>query len=254
MKSNYISDHEEEQDQDRLWPKLASVKSELLAKIEVLAREANTDGLLKANDWLRACVSLEKRGAVLMEETKQVIQRGADLLNPGPSAPPAKPDERLGSDEEDNSPADSEQITGGKARGRECRAAFVRREAQRGQVLRRLEGQLFVDPSGVIIGIAYGAEREKRKNIWFLGLPAQKFQAAVLLCEPLGGSVVVIRLPREFIERYGRHLSVSKEFHQAKFRIDRREGRYELSTSVGPVDLSAHTDAELLSCPRAEYA
>ena len=122
-----------------------------------------------------------------------------------------------------------------------------------GHLLAHQLGYRFYD-SDVVIGIAYGAEREKRKNTWFLGLPANAFQAEVLLCETLSGKILVFRLAHSFIQRHGRHLSVSKQFRQAKFRLDRRGASYELSTSVGPVDVTECLAPEPLVCPEPEYS
>jgi hypothetical protein len=244
-----------------LWAELATVKIEVLKRIQLLAQQSDTDGLIKANDWLRTCISVEKKHSALLNEASEVVLRGRGLAvpqTPGEGIPREsqwkEPDEF---DEADNDSEPGEEITGGKARGRQCRSAFVTREAERGSPLRRVSGQLFRNPAGALVGIAYAAEREKRKNTWFLGLPADKFQAVVLLCESLNGKILVFRLPQNFVHRYGRHLSVSKQFSQAKFRLDKRDGRFELSTAVGAVDVSEFLDAEPLVCPkvsgRAEY-
>jgi hypothetical protein len=245
------------EDKVQLWAELATVKTELLKRIQLMAQLSDTDSLIKANDWLRSCVATEKRHSGLLNEAREVVRRGRELATP--TAPPGG-SLRESESQEPNEPFEPDQasdpigeVTGGKARGRECRSAFVTREAERGSPLRRVSGQLFRDSSGMLVGIAYGAEREKRKNTWFLGLPADKFQAAVLLCESISGKILVFRLPQKFVERHGRHLSVSKQFKQAKFRLDKRDGRFELSTDVGAVEVGQFLDSEPLDCQRTEY-
>lgn len=254
MKSNT---DDEKATRIQLWAQLATVKIDLLKRIQLLAQQSDTDGLLKANDWLRSCMSIEKRHETLLDEAIEVVRRGRELATPAPTAE-VSPHESERKDPDESSEPDQgldpvEGITGGKARGRECRSAFVTREAARGNRLSRVSGQLFRDASGVIVGIAYGAERENRKNTWFLGLPADKFQEVVLLCESINGKILVFRLPQQFVERYGKHLSVSKQFKQAKFRLDKRGGRFELSTDVGGVEVGEFLDSESLICRRTEY-
>ena len=195
-------------------------------------------------------MNLEKRYEVLAGEAREVIRRGRELLNPTAQNQAENADEFPENELEENS---TNEDTGGKARGRECRGAYVRRESERGKPLKRVRGQqLFRNAAGVVIGIAYGGEKSG-KDTWFLGLPANEFKEAVLICECLSGKFRVISLPQTFIERYARHLSVSKKFNQAKFRIDLRHGRYELSTKVGPVDVTEFIDSEPLVCPRDEF-
>jgi len=241
-----------------LWSDLAAVKLELLKRIQVLAQKSDAEGLIKVNDWLRNCLSIEKRHCGLLNEASAVVVRGRELASPTVSAghPGRESDCKETDDylEGKQDPLSGEEIRGGKARGRECRSAFVKREVERGNPLRRVTGQLCRDSSGVLVGIAYGAERQQRKNTWFLGLPAGQFKSVVLLCESLAGKIWVFRLPPDFVGRYGRHLSVSKQFKQAKFRLDMRDGRFELSTGAGPVDVGEFLDSESLVCPEVEYA
>jgi hypothetical protein len=238
------------------WSELTAVKTDVLKLIQSLAKEANEGRLISTNDWLRSAVNLEKRYEVLASEAREVIRRGREVLQP--IAPTHSGNSKLTREEfpEDELEANaSGDDSGGKARGRECRGAYLRRESERGKPLKRVRGQqLFRNAEGVIVGIAYGGEKRKRKDTWFLGLPANEFNAAVLICECLSGKCEVFNLPSNFIERNTRHLSVSKKFDQAKFRIDLRNGRYELSTKAGPVDITEFIDSEPLVCPRNEFA
>ena len=239
----------------QIWTDLASTKQQVLEAIQVAAKESNTEALFKANDWLRTCTNIERNRDALVNEASDAVSHGRDILHPKEANPTDQVEDSELSDViesgEDISSGGSNR--GGKARGRECRHAFVRRETQRGNALRG-KGQLFRNPAGAIVGIAYGEEKKERRNTWFLGLPAGAFQTAVLLCETQSEKIKVFRLPASFIQRYGRNLSVSKKFNQAKFRVDLRGSHYELSTTVGPVDITEYLDAETLDCPRLEFA
>ena len=236
---------------EETWSELTVVKTDVIKRIQSLAKESDERRLISTNDWLRAAVNLEKRYEALAAEAREVIRLGRELLNPTALNHAENTDEFPENELEENAINDD---TGGKARGRECRGVYVRRESERGKPLKRVRGQqLFRNAAGVIVGIAYGGEKKKRKDTWFLGLPANEFKEAILICECLSGKFRVISLPQTFIERYARHLSVSKKFNQAKFRIDLRNGRYELSTKDGPKDVTEFIDSEPLVCPRNEF-
>jgi len=234
---------------EEAWAELTVVKIDVIRKIQAFAKESDEERLISTNDWLRTAVNLEKRYEVLATEAREVIRRGQELLNPTALNHTENTDGFPENELEENAINDD---TGGKARGRECRGAYVWRESERGKPLKRVRGQqLFRNAAGVIVGIAYGGEKKKRKDTWFLGLPANEFKEAVLICECLSGKFRIIDLPQTFVERHERHFHVSKQFNQAKFKIDLRHGRYELSTKVGPVDVTDFVDSEPLTCPRS---
>lgn len=234
---------------EETWSELTGVKTDVIKKIQIHANESDEGRLISTNDWLRTAVNLEKRHEVLVAEAREVIRHGRELLNPAALNHTENAGEVLESELEENTINDD---TGGKARGRECRGAYVHRESERGKPLKRLRGQqLFRNAAGVVIGIAYGGEKKKRKDTWFLGLPANEFKEAVLICECLSRQFRVFNLPGSFVERHERNFHVSKQFNQAKFKIDLRHGRYELSTKIGPVDVTEFIDSEPLTCPRS---
>ena len=189
----------------RIWTELASTKQQFLQAIQVAAKESNTEALFRANDWLRTCTNIERKHEALIKEASDAVLHGCDLLHPKEaiSSDPVDDSDVVDEFETGDVLASSGNNRGGKARGRECRQAYVRRETQRGNPLRG-KGQLYRNSSGHVVGIAYGEEKKERRNTWFLGLPAGTFQSAVLLCETQQEKIKVFCLPASFVQRYSR--------------------------------------------------
>lgn len=222
---------------------LEALKGEVLHQVQSLAKDGDTTGLFAANDWLRSAVGLIKRHEALRIETLHAINSGRRLLN---STSPPAPLSSVAEQSEDMNDDPTHGGFGGKARGRQCRDAFVLRESQRGKPLTILRGQLHKTASGMIVGIGYGREDEEREQC-FVGLPAGQFQEAVLLCELLTGVIQPFWLPAEFIAEYGKFLSISKRYNQAKFTIMRNSGGFELRLpTVGAKDVTHYRDSEPL--------
>jgi hypothetical protein len=93
-----------------------------------------------------------------------------------------------------------------------------------GKAVRHERRSLYQNGRGETLGIAYALEAENRKNRWFLGLPINKFESAILLCESLDGKRDAICLPREFIAKHKEALS--KANGQVKFNVMTREGEW----------------------------
>ena len=55
---------------------------------------------------------------------------------------------------------------------------------------------------GIVLGLTFSIDYEKGKA-WFLGLPKDSFQEAVLLCQCGPRSVKIIHLRKDFWERHG---------------------------------------------------
>lgn len=107
--------------------------------------------------------------------------------------------------------------------GRELRAEFINKLASKGINLRPYKGEtIFMTKSGKRVGIAVATERQPDR--WFLGLPSDSFDHAILLCKRDIGEVVEVRLPSEFFSKHGNKLSQSKG--QLKFNVLRRRHMY----------------------------
>jgi len=202
----------------------------------------------QAARWLERTDDLQKRRATLQSELSDRLREGRLLLNPTAT----DSHQRLEPTVEGDKP-ESENLgaRGGKARGRECRAAYVTQQGKNGKPLTRVRGALYRNGNGIIVGIAYAMAT---KNAWFLGLPAGEFREAVLLCEAMENKIQAIHLPESFIEKFGKRLPVSTQYNQAKFNVQYRAGRYYLSLKgSGDEDLSDHVAGQPFICPRTEY-
>jgi hypothetical protein len=113
-----------------------------------------------------------------------------------------------------------------RERGRRHRVDFVQALARMGVTLQPLKGAIFKSPRGVRVGVAYAREDSRQKDKWFLGLPENKFEHAVLLCEDRSGKEIYFSLPKEFLHEHGKTLS--KSGGQIKFNVARRIGEFFL--------------------------
>jgi hypothetical protein len=66
-------------------------------------------------------------------------------------------------------------------------------------------GIYFRDEKGVVLGVTFSSEDD---GTWFLNLKKGRFDEAVLLCQTRADLAQVINLPRAFLDRYGRQLTL----------------------------------------------
>jgi len=111
-----------------------------------------------------------------------------------------------------------------RKRGAQRRDDFVQECESKGIRLTQRKGALYENSRGEVVGIAYASER--KDNAWFLGLPSQEIQHAVLICEFNDDQLFTVCLPKQFMERHLKSLSESKG--QVKFNVRTRRGQYFL--------------------------
>lgn len=227
---------------------LQKLENEVRQGIGAFALDKKSPKLSHAVRWLERTDSLQKRYEGVLTEACELIREGRVLLSANAPVEEERPERPA---DHEASSQESTSTRGGKARGRECRLAYVEQQAKQGKSLTRVRGALHKNGTGVVVGIAYAKER---KNEWFLGLPAGQFQEAILLCETNDGPIQPIYLSKNFIEEYGKRLSVSRQYDQAKFNIQRRAGRYCLVVNGREVELTGHAIGEPFVCPVFEYA
>jgi len=134
------------------WSALSSVKLQVLERIQALAQQGDTAGLIKTNDWLRVALNVETAYQTLAGEAEGVVQKARDLIAPNPVRQDSLPVADTRESEMDSFvPGSGSSTTGGKARGQECRARFVDREAERGRSLKRVRGQLYMNTAGQVV-------------------------------------------------------------------------------------------------------
>ncbi len=229
---------------ERTWNDLKTLEREVRKEIG----DFRGTRFSQAARWLEQTDDLQKRRDALQHELNERFSDGKLLLNPAAVTSDDRPESRPG---QGGSESEAAGARGGKARGRECRAAFIAQQAKNGKPLTRVRGALYRNGNGFTVGIAYAMSS---KNTWFLGLPAGEFKEAVLLCEATGNKVQAIHLPQSFIEKFGKLLPVSTQFNQAKFNVLHRAGRYYLALKgSGDEDLSDYVVGQPFICPRTEY-
>lgn len=229
------------------WNELELLEKKMRQKIGAFALHDH-ERMMQATRWLELAKSINKRYEMILQEVYERLNEGRKLL-----------DSRIEIQQSVDAADRDKQLLpeiptthGGKARGRQCRAAYVARQAKEKTQLVRVRGALYRNTAGLVVGIAYAKER---KNEWFLGLPAGQFQEAVLLCETNNDLIQTIYLTEGFIRKYERHLSVSHQYSQAKFNVQRRIGKfYLLVKDCEDVDLTDYIASEPLVCPPTGHA
>jgi hypothetical protein len=239
-------------------PEIGSADNELGAlltfKAEVIAELSHCKNdrakQQKLTHWLQRELDLEGRQESLWEEMKVLAAERQEVANiiKNRNAEFAGTGESNGGDIES---AESALRPGGKERAAECRAAYLEREKFRGRALTKIRGIYYKGPAGLSVGITWSGESDQT---WFFNLKDGRFHEAVLLCENGQASVQALRLPRPFLDQYGRKLSRDKN-GMVKFYIQLRGGRMQLQVPepVGWVDVTPFMDAENLNCSHEKY-
>lgn len=169
---------------------------------------------------------------VLIERQEALDKEVQALTTTTPQSEPevSNPRERLPRSLDKDSP---------RQRGNKRRSEFVGICSSKGFKLTPIKGALFQNARAETIGIAYASER--KENGWFLGLPSQEFNHAVLLCENNNCKIIAICLPCEFFQKYGDYLSKSKG--QTKFNVRLRTGHHFLTIpDIGPVQVDEYVN------------
>jgi hypothetical protein len=122
-----------------------------------------------------------------------------------------------------------------KADAEERRGRYVERLARRGVNLTHVGGVNYRTKEGVAVAIPTATEREP--NRWFLGLLADSFDIALLLCEDASGDIHDFVLDQPFLATHGARLSRDGR-SQLKFNVLREGGRFMLKVPFhGPIDI-----------------
>lgn len=234
MKTNVIQDQD---DTGTNWSELESLEKQIRKEVGSFAPQKFS----RAARWVERVDDLKNRNAALQTEFGERIREAKILLGSVDIA-----ERRQAAPVINSEPPAFESARGGKARGRECRAAYVANQARKNNPLTRVRGALYRNSKGLVIGIAYA---KARNNEWFLGLPAGQFKEAVLLCEGKDSKVQPIYLTENFLEKFGKRLSVSRQFNQVKFNVLFRNGRYYLVVGGhGDEDLTDYLAGEPIVC------
>lgn len=115
-------------------------------------------------------------------------------------------------------------MVAGRGIGKTIRMDFLKKVSLDGIHLGHIRSSIYESKSGRKVGIAVATERKPDR--WFLGLPVESFEHAVLLCKPENRDTIEICLPKTFFDEYGEKMSQSGG--QMKFNIVRRGNGYSI--------------------------
>lgn len=188
---------------------LQNEKTKILSAISKGAGEgkaktvlAESEKLEKIENLISRCKQITSELEELRSDATQTIQAKIWHI-----APPSADESR------------STQIQSSRKLGEQIRSEFLKKREAEGIHLQLIKGKtIFRTRSGKRVGLAVATERQP--NRWFLGLPADGFDHAILLCQRENGVVMDIPLPEKFFEKYGRNMSISKG--QLKFNVVNR--------------------------------
>lgn len=184
-------------------------KMELLDQISRAAKEGKSGIVLSASEKLRKVETLIQR-CMQLENDIAELHGGIQADSEAVKKIQVKTSSRM-------------DVMTAREHGKEIREAFLKRLTEIGVSLHQVRGEtIYRANSGETVGIAVATERQPDR--WFLGLPAGKFDNAVLLCQRENGNIIEIQLPKEFFAKYGSSLSGSKG--QVKFNISRKGNEY----------------------------
>jgi hypothetical protein len=229
-----------------IWNELLAQKAAVLAGIGD-SRHDNVK-LRQLTEWIRRELDLESKHKSILSEAECLIAERQRGVTEGSAKKP-------------KSKADLEAEAGWKfadlskqERVKVARRSYFKRQEELGNHCEQVKGKTIYRRKidGAEFGITFSIDKvDKGVKKWFLGLPKNLFQEAVLLCQCGPRSVKVIHLPKEFCEIYGKQLSVGKK-GQVKFNI-LREGnkwRIEVPQPVGVLDVTNYADSDELVCSR----
>jgi len=182
---------------------LSREKAIILEAISSAAREGQVELLLANTERLERIERLIDRNEAILRELIQI--RDMEIV---PKA--------VIRDSNAESNTRSSQQSSSRIIGANLRKDFLRKREAEGIALELIKGKtIFRTNSGETVGIAVATERQP--NRWFLGLPENGFDHAVLLCQKENGEVIDVPLPHTFFAEFAGKLSVSKG--QVKFNV-----------------------------------
>jgi len=230
------------------WNMFLALIDEAHKEAEAAARKKETDKLLETTDWLRRAKELEARHLELLKQAERLV-----LERSGKDQKRVATGKQTSLGQRDNEISISNDF-GGKFRADECRGAYLDREKERGNLLKRVRRSYFKNAGGLTVGITYSSEDRAKSCPWFLNLLDGQFDEAVLLCEITKEAVQVIHLPKTFFDRYAKQMSRDKK-GQIKFNVSKRNGRFflQIPDPVGWKDVTDYTEKQPLVCPHQEF-
>jgi len=193
---------------------LMEEKNIILSKISGAAAEGKTDVILSESGRLEKIEILINRQKQISLEL-EALKKGQEISASGENIHdvkfPVRPNtSRLS------------EIASSRELGRKVRMTFLSKLVKDNIILQLIKGNsIYKTESGKRVGIAVATERQP--NRWFLGLPTNGFDHAVLLCLRENEDLVEVLLPETFFAKYRNSMSQSNG--QIKFNVVQRGGR-----------------------------
>jgi len=191
-------------------------KAKLLKQIAGFAQRGNSQEVLVAGEKLKKVESLIDRHEKLLRDV-------SDLENEDPRIQLLQ-STRIGNGLARSNGLRRLDVASGRGIGKEVRMDFLKKAAEQGIHLEHIRGSIYETKAGHKVGIAVATERNPDR--WFLGLPINGFDHAVLLCKHDTGDTAEICLHKHFFDEYGGKMSQSGG--QMKFNVVRRGGGYAI--------------------------
>lgn len=188
---------------------LLEEKSKILSKISFAASEGKTDLILLESARLERVEHLINQHRHIVSELEELkSDTGSNFLKE--KIPEKRNTSRLST------------LASSRELGVRVRAMFVSKLEKEGINLQLIKGKsIYRTKSGKRVGIAVATER--LPNRWFLGLPADGFDHAVLLCHNENKDLIEFPLSEKFFAKYRNTMSQSNG--QMKFNVVRRGDR-----------------------------
>jgi hypothetical protein len=120
-----------------------------------------------------------------------------------------------------------------KARGNRLREEWLQNAMNRGVRLHHVKGVVYETESGKRVGIPSASE--VLLNKWWLGLPDERFDFVVLLCQPKAGELLDFVLPSELVakvwpllSRHGDHKKIHVEQSGINYKLEPGAGFFPI--------------------------
>jgi hypothetical protein len=228
-----------------IWETLQEQKAAVQAKIGTSGDDDETlRGLMS---WLQREMDCKAKYNALVSEAEQLVaERSAHVVEP-PSAQPKVSQKETGASTWTFADLPKSE------RGRVARLAFFNHQKKKGKTYTKVGRIYYKNSEGTVQGITFSSYNESN-GTWFLNLKVDGFQDAILLCQTGPRSIRAVYLSKTIFQKYGNQMSRDHK-GMVKFNI-RREGEkfmLDVPQPVGPVDITAYADPEVLDCQRIEF-
>ena len=188
---------------------ITNLRRSILERVEHAARSGFARDVVDNSKLLEATEELLGSYDSVESRMREIITK----VNGGSPPPPIHPvvDQRLSA----------------KAKGEERRKAFLADAKSHGIEITRIKGVRYRSPNHACIGIASASETDNYHNRWFLGLPPDRYNGFVLLCEDRTGQIHRFMAASSFSDEVLPKLSRDST-GQIKFHVTRNGGRFFL--------------------------